>query len=556
MHFITETGDKLAEALELVMDELLDGILIVNDLTRKVTYCNNKFIRMWNIPLEIVKTGDDHALLNNVVMQLKEPEKFLNIIEALHGTDAPWKDEIHFKDGQIFARKSIALKDGQGHQFRAWIFRDVTKQKDINLDSLTGCLNRREWDSLLKRDDFFSYNKSFSVVAVIDLNDFKVINDDFGHEAGDRILKRLGETLHRMIRSDQDKIFRTGGDEFCMILESNSDIDLTEPISHRLSNELIAAGINAAIGVCMSSPRDKLIDVFKKADARMLAAKKSEQEKTRFVHPTLPSSIRKTKTDTEIEMLANLAVAIKKNELSLIYQPIYDQEYKIAWVEALCRWKHDGVEISPAVFIPLSETSDLIHRIWDWGLEQAVKSIRTWQNEGLQAAPISLNFSAVQVEYHKNSGFSYANQIQEICEKHHTCPSQIKIELTETSLLNDLLKAKELFDELTALGVDLCIDDFGTGFSSLSIIQALPIKYIKIDGSFIKGVPTNLANTAITKGAIAMANELGLEVCAECVESADQIEFLNIHGCQYVQGFFKSEPVSAAAIGSMLAECQ
>ena len=556
MHFITETGDKLAEALELVMDELLDGILIVNDLTRKVTYCNNKFIRMWNIPLEIVKTGDDHALLNNVVMQLKEPEKFLNIIEALHGTDAPWKDEIHFKDGQIFARKSIALKDGQGHQFRAWIFRDVTKQKDINLDSLTGCLNRREWDSLLKRDDFFSYNKSFSVVAVIDLNDFKVINDDFGHEAGDRILKRLGETLHRMIRSDQDKIFRTGGDEFCMILESNSDIDLTEPISHRLSNELIAAGINAAIGVCMSSPRDKLIDVFKKADARMLAAKKSEQEKTRFVHPTLPSSIRKTKTDTEIEMLANLAVAIKKNELSLIYQPIYDQEYKIAWVEALCRWKHDGVEISPAVFIPLSETSDLIHRIWDWGLEQAVKSIRTWQNEGLQAAPISLNFSAVQVEYHKNSGFSYANQIQEICEKHHTCPSQIKIELTETSLLNDLLKAKELFDELTALGVDLCIDDFGTGFSSLSIIQALPIKYIKIDGSFIKGVPTNLANTAITKGAIAMANELGLEVCAECVESADQIVFLNIHGCQYVQGFFKSEPVSAAAIGSMLAECQ
>ena len=556
MHFITETGDKLAEALELVMDELLDGILIVNDLTRKVTYCNNKFIRMWNIPLEIVKTGNDHALLNNVVMQLKEPEKFLNIIEALHGTDAPWKDEIHFKDGQIFARKSIALKDGQGHQFRAWIFRDVTKQKDINLDSLTGCLNRREWDSLLKRDDFFSYNKSFYVVAVIDLNDFKVINDDFGHEAGDRILKRLGETLHRMIRSDQDKIFRTGGDEFCMILESNSDIDLTEPISHRLSNELIAAGINAAIGVCMSSPRDKLIDVFKKADARMLAAKKSEQEKTRFIHPTLPSSIRKTKTDTEIEMLANLAVAIKKNELSLIYQPIYDQEYKIAWVEALCRWKHDGVEISPAVFIPLSETSDLIHRIWDWGLEQAVKSIRTWQNEGLQAAPISLNFSAVQVEYHKNSGFSYANQIQEICEKHHICPSQIKIELTETSLLNDLLKAKELFDELTALGVDLCIDDFGTGFSSLSIIQALPIKYIKIDGSFIKGVPTNSANTAITKGAIAMANELGLEVCAECVESADQIEFLNTHGCQYVQGFFKSEPVSAAAIGSMLAECQ
>ena len=553
MHFITETGDKLAQALELVMDELLDGILIVSDQTRKVTYCNKKFISMWKIPLEIVKTGDDHALLDNVVMKLKKPEQFLKTIEALHGTDEPWQDEIHFKDGQIFARKSIAIRGTESNQSRVWIFRDVTKQRNVNLDSLTGCLNRREWDLVLENDKLFAQEKPYSFVAVVDLNDFKVINDDFGHEAGDRILKRLGETLHRMIRSDQDKIFRTGGDEFCLILESNGDIDLTDIIAHRLSNELIAAGINAAIGVCMSNPRDTLIETFKKADARMLAAKKSEKETTRFTHPTLPASARKTKTDAEIEMLANLAVAIKKNELSLVYQPIYDQKGTIAWVEALCRWTHDGVEISPAVFIPLSETSDLIHRIWDWGLEQAVKSIQQWQREGLQAVPISLNFSAIQVEYYKNTGFSYANQIQTICKNHNISPSQLKIELTETSLLNDLSKAKELFDELTRLGVSLCIDDFGTGFSSLSIMQALPIKYIKIDGSFIKGVPTDAANTAITKGTISMANELGLKVCAECVESASQIEFLHTQGCQYVQGFFKSKPLAEAAIGKLLA---
>ena len=156
MHFITETGDKLAQALELVMDELLDGILIVSDQTRKVTYCNKKFISMWKIPLEIVKTGDDHALLDNVVMKLKKPEQFLKTIEALHGTDEPLQDEIHFKDGQIFARKSIAIRETESNQSRVWIFRDVTKQRNVNLDSLTGCLNRREWDLVLENLKFIS----------------------------------------------------------------------------------------------------------------------------------------------------------------------------------------------------------------------------------------------------------------------------------------------------------------------------------------------------------------------------------------------------------------
>ena len=544
MHFISHTKERLAELLDLVMDQLVDGILIVNDQTRKVAYCNKKFIKMWNIPLSIVERGDDHELLNSVLSQVKDPQEFIEKVESLHGTDLSLKDEIHFNDGRLFARSSLATDGPSELRSRAWIFRDITKEKNHNLDSLTGCLNRREWDAKIENDQNSLYRSCFYCVAVVDLNDFKIINDDFGHEAGDRVLKRVGETLQRLIRSEQDSIFRTGGDEFCMIFESNSDTDIGPGISYRLSNELIASGLNASIGVCMSKSGDRLLDVFRKADAMMLASKKMQRNKDGFIHQSIPKVMRKTKTDQEIQMMADLAVAIKKNELSLAYQPIFDHKGAIVWIEALSRWTHDGKHISPSTFIPLAETSDLIHRIWDWSLDQVLKTLHEWQNDGINPVPISINFSAVQVEYYMNTHFSYTQQIKTACQHYNVCPSLLKIELTETSFLKDLLAAKELFEELSKLGVALCIDDFGTGFSSLSIMQALPINTIKIDGSFIKDVPANSSNTAITNGTISMANELGLEVCAECVESDDQIDYLGSHGCRYFQGYHKSIPLN------------
>lgn len=542
--------EALAQLLDLTVNQLLDGILIVNDETREVIYFNEKFTSMWSIPGNIAHQGDDYALLNHVVEQVVDPTEFLKTIESLHGCDQPWNDEIRFKDGRVFARNSIVFPGPHSARSRVWIFTDITSQKDIHVDSLTGCLNRKAWDLIEANDRVLGCCRHKYCVAVVDLNDFKSINDDFGHEAGDRVLKRLGLTLHRLIRNNQDKVYRTGGDEFCLLFKSKEDI--SSSIHNRLSNELIAAGINAAVGVCMSSEQDGILEGFRKADAIMLSAKKSQKSRINdFIHPSQLASLRKTKTDDEIEILANLSVAIKKNELSLVYQPIFDQFGEVKWFEVLCRWVHDGQQVSPELFIPLSESSGMIHRIWDWVLEEAVKTVQLLKKE-FKDISLALNFSAIQVEYYKNTGFSYAKQIKECCEKYKTSPKNIKIELTETSLLTDLCKAKELFDDLTRIGVDLCIDDFGTGFSSLSILQALPIKCIKIDGSFIVGLPTKLSNAAIAKGTISMANELGLEVCAECVETKEQMEFLIAHGCHLFQGYYKSKPISALEISGTI----
>ena len=550
MGYSFSNSSSLSRLLDLTVNQLLDGILIVNDASRRVTYFNEKFIRMWGIPEDLATKADDHALLNYVVQQVLDPGQFLSTIESLHGTNQSWKDEVQFKDGRCFARKSIVVQGEDEDRSRVWIFTDITSQKNIYIDGLTGCLNRKAWDSIESDHEIMGSLMKRYCIAVVDLNDFKIINDDFGHEAGDRVLKRLGLALHRLIRNNQDRVYRTGGDEFCLLFECDEDI--SSSISARLSNELIAAGINAAIGVCMSSKDEAVLDAFRRADELMLSAKKSQKElHANHIHPSQLVSVRKTKTDQEIRLLSDLSVAVKKNELSLLYQPIYDQFGHVKWFEVLCRWTHDKQQVSPELFIPLAESSGLIHSIWDWSLEEAIKTIQLFRHNSYPIS-LALNFSAVQVEYFKNTGFSYAKQISDCCQKYDVTPKSLKIELTETSLLADLSKAKELFDELTHIGVDLCIDDFGTGFSSLSILQALPIKCIKIDGAFVSGLPANVSNAAIAKGTISMARELGLEVCAECVETKEQIDFLSLHGCQYFQGYYKSRPLPSSELNSII----
>jgi len=539
----------LAPLLELVSDQLPYGILIVDDQTRKVAYCNKKFSNMWNIPDDIVIRGDDREMIDHVVMQLRNPYQFLQTIEFLHNTNQSLSDELEFLDGRIFSRKSIPVNPSSDSRYRAWIFTDITGQSHSNIDRLTKSLNRCAWDQFLEADSHYLAGNNYCF-AMVDINDFATINRDLGHEAGDRLLARLGNTLRLLFCGDNDRVFRIGGDRFCAVIITDSDI--SGKVCNQLSKELITAGLNAALGVCMSSSEYGLLESISTAERRMLYSKNRIKEMRSAYHPAIPLFTRVAKKDNEISMLSDLSVAITKGELHLVYQPIYNQLNEIKWIEAFCRWRHGDVDIPPSTFIPLSETSDLIHRIWDFVLCSTVKDIAEWQNLGKKFSSVSLNFSAVQVEYYKNTGYSYAKQIKSVCDQYGVSPSCLKIELTETSLLNDLSIAKELFDELAELGLALCIDDYGTGFSSLAILQALPIKFLKIDGIFISDVPLNSENTAIARGTISMANELGLEVCAECVQNDSQISFLSNLGCKYFQGFFKCPPTTASEIASLL----
>ena len=549
MHSPDYSSTELALLLELVSDQLPYGILIVDDQTRQVAYCNKKFAEMWKIPENIIKRGNDHELIDYVVMQLRDPYQFIRSIESIHNTNRPLADELEFLDGRIFYRKSIAMKPSSKSRYRAWIFTDATNQSRSNIDKLTNCLNQIAWEQYLS-DESQNVCRENYCLAVIDINDFASINKELGHEAGDRILTRLGHTLLVLFCDKNDQVFRIGSDRFCAVTTADSDI--SGKVYSELSKELITAGLNASIGICMSSSERGFLESFSTAEKRMLYSKNKSKEMRSLDHPAIPLFTRIAKTDKEISLLSELNLAVSKGELRLTYQPIYDQFNEIKWIEAFCRWRHGDVDIPPSTFIPLSETTDLIHRIWDFVLCSAIKDIAEWQNLGKKFSSVSLNFSAVQVEYYKNTGYSYAKQIKSVCDQYGVSPSCLKIELTETSLLNDLSIAKELFDELTELGLALCIDDYGTGFSSLAILQALPIKFLKIDGIFISDVPQNSENTAIAKGTISMANELGLEVCAECVQNDSQISFLSNLGCKYFQGFFKCPPTTASEIAALL----
>ncbi len=540
MHFTGHQIGDLAPVFELVMDQLLDGILLVDNSLRKVVYCNHKFSTMWKIPLHILENGDDFELIEYVVSQLSNPSEFRDSIAKMYETNDVLQDQIHFIDSRVFSRKSFPIRCASGPNLRVWLFSEISQH---NLDPITGCLNREAWDQyLLSQSD--RAQDCFLCVIVADINDFKTINNDCGSQEADRLLFRISESLNRLVRSEADKLFRTGGDEFCLIIHASHDI--CDDITVQLRQELLASGINAAFGVCMTSSRVALLDAFKNALRYMMHSKKQHKQSAISLHPHFPLASAKTKTDADIALHADLSVAVSKGELSLAYQPIFNQLDHIEWLEVLCRWEHNGQQVPPSVFIPLAESSDLIHRIWDHVLTTAVSSISQWQNAGLEIKPLSLNFSAVQVEYYINTGFSYSSQISQLCQEYGVSPEYLKIELTETSLLTDLAQAKELFSELADLGVDLCIDDFGTGYSSLAVLQSLPIKYLKIDGAFIDAIPANRENTAIVKGAILMARELGLKVVAECVQGNSQIDFLASHGCHYFQGFFKSAPLPFA----------
>ncbi|KZR90121.1 Phytochrome-like protein cph2 [Synechococcus sp. MIT S9509] len=259
----------------------------------------------------------------------------------------------------------------------------------------------------------------------------------------------------------------------------------------------------------------------------------------------LPTKI--SKFECEIELAADLDFAIQKQEFSLAYQPIYNSLHEIIWCEVLVRWqrKKDGELVPPEIFIPLAETNNKIHDIWVWSFETALAQLQEWRTDSYQLPKLSFNFSPSQTDFSRNTQFSYAEQIKNWCKSYNFSSRDFLIELTETPLLKDYAAAIDLFDDLKSIGVRLCLDDFGAGFSSLSMLRFLPVSTIKIDRSFLVGLPDSVSNRAIVKATIALASELGINVVAECVENEQQFRFLNNLGCDYFQGYFFTKQIAS-----------
>jgi diguanylate cyclase len=408
-------------------------------------------------------------------------------------------------------------------------------------DPLTNLPNRRYFTDKVKQ--YVNNEKEFALFF-LDVDRFKVINDVLGHTIGDELLLELAERLRKIV-GNNGIVARMGGDEFTILLPSEykeSDIELLAQTMvmeinrpfHIKEQELYVTG---SIGIA-KYPEDGTnhVELMKHADTAMYRAKEkgkntyefyyNESETLNFDHLSLEKDLRKSMANDDFE---------------LFYQPqINSKTGKVVSVEALIRWHHpEKGLIPPAKFIPIAEETGVIHELGEWVMRQACKQVKQWQEEGMDGLQLSVNISIKQF-YNKN----FVGIVKEILETTRLDPEDLDIEITETMAMKDVDHAVHIFDQLKSLGISISLDDFGKGYSSLNHIRDLPINRLKIDGSFIKDVPTNQEAIIIIKTIIAMAQNLNITSMAEHVENIEQLEFLKSLNCDELQGYYFTPPMN------------
>jgi diguanylate cyclase (GGDEF)-like protein/PAS domain S-box-containing protein len=381
-------------------------------------------------------------------------------------------------------------------------------------------------------------------VLFIDLDDFKRVNDGFGHAIGDAALRAAGQRLLLATRAN-DMVARWGGDEFLVVAEELVSVDAAAVVARKLLEALEgpieALGheifVSASVGISVF-PRDGLDPeiLVQNADRAMYRAKQQGRNQAQFFSEAINQRAAERR---EIE--AGLRLALTREELQLHFQPQVSLDGRtFVGAEVLVRWRHpqSGL-IEPARFISVAEDSGLIHDIGAWVLRTACLRASHWSRAGLPLAKLSVNVSPRQF-----LRADLLRMLRESLDESGLAAHQLVIEVTEGAVTHDVDAIASALHELRALGVGIAVDDFGTGYSSLSFLRRFPVTQIKIDRSFIRNVMSSSSDAAITRGVIGMAKGMGIEVIAEGVESAEQLAFLRAHGCDAVQGFFVSHPLA------------
>ncbi|HEY9852130.1 MAG TPA: EAL domain-containing protein [Leptolyngbyaceae cyanobacterium] len=422
-------------------------------------------------------------------------------------------------------------------------------------DTLTNLPNRALFLNNLEKAlmDTKKY-KSSSAVLFLDLDGFKVINDSLGHKTGDRLLMAVSKRLKECVRS-QDVVARFGGDEFTILLkditEEKEAINVAERIIQKLQTPFILEGrevfISSSIGIALDTGNcDRGDALLRNADSAMYEAKKRGKSRYTLFQPEMDS-----RAFERLQLATDLRKAIEHQELRLYYQPVVQLESGIITeVEALVRWQHPYIGlISPAKFIPLAEETGLILQIGEWVLQKACQQARTWQlqHPGYPPLIVGVNLSPKQFQQPE-----LVEKIAEILTLTELPPQCLKLEITESMMMEEGETTIATLYRLKQLGIGLAIDDFGTGFSALNYLKRFPVDTLKIDGSFIKGLGHNREDTAIVHAVIAFAKALHLSVTAEGVETSEQLSQLKLLGCDRGQGYYFCAPISGDAVKMLI----
>jgi diguanylate cyclase (GGDEF)-like protein len=422
-------------------------------------------------------------------------------------------------------------------------------------DALTGLANRILFSERLEHAIKKSKQQSAQMALLfIDLDHFKEINDSLGHEAGDKVLNIVTKRLHETIQNEES-LARFGGDEFTVIIEGlqkpEEALYLADKILKILSesitvdhNELY---VGCSIGISLYPDNgDTPQDLLKYADAAMYAAKNEGRNNIRYY-----TSEMTARALERVVMETSLRSGLKNEEFIVYYQPqVSGNKDSLIGMEALVRWQSPTIGlVSPAAFIPIAESTGLIVELDRFVMRCAMTQIAAWYKEGLDPGILAMNLTMKQLQQKDFIDFLTHLIAETGCKE-----EWIELEVTEDQIMMNPDEAIEILREISSIGVKIAIDDFGTGYSSLSYLKKLPINKLKIDQSFVRDLPNDGEDSAITKAIIALAQSLNLEIIAEGVETREQKEFLVQNGCENIQGYLYSKPIPADKMKTVLLE--
>ena len=536
--------------------ESQEGIMVTNaDL--HIICVNSAFSRITGYAEHEVIGHKPHVLSSNL-----QKVSFYEAMWCSIKSNGSWQGEIwnQRKSGELYLEYlTITVVNDQYDEISNYVgtFLDVTLTKEAvdkierlaHYDSLTELPNRLLLQDRLKLALAVSQrNDRLGALILIDMDNFKILNDTLGQDRGDLLLQQVAQRLLLCVR-ETDTVARIGGDEFVIMLEGLCD-HVTEAAAfvESMANKVLAVlsqyyqlsvhdyYCTSSMGVTLFKGHEQTADeLLKQADIAMYQAKTSGRNTLRFFDPQMQTTINK-----RVALEKELRVAITEKQFMLYYQAQLDDSEYIVGAEVLIRWQHPKLGfISPVDFIPLAEETGLILQIGLWVLETACQQLKLWQGRELTAhLQLAVNVSSRQF-YQAD----FVEQVLQLVSTYQINPERLKLELTESLVLDDVEDTIAKMHALRAMGIHFAMDDFGTGYSSLSNLKRLPLNQLKIDQSFVRDITSDTDDAVIVQTIIAMANKLGMEVIAEGVETQAQRLFLKNNGCLLFQGYLFSKPI-------------